>query len=633
MTQPLPAHTGANRARIAAATCGVLALLCGSAPGFAMEAGASVPPQPALIGLQRAEAAFQPATAMRGTTALGVFNPRMLDAAEVAVALPDGRILRAQRQQLTESKARGARSWVGTFEEQPGSIATFSTVRGVTAGFVSYGAETYEILPERAGMHVMYRVDDGKLPAVELEDAGTASLDSADPTATTATTGTGIGTTGATTGGVQIDLLVVYTPAAAAAYGATTLATMIENGVAMANQAYSNSRIGITLNIVGLQQVSYVESGVQASLDDLRGTTDGKMDSVHTLRNTVGADVVTLISQDTNACGIASVMTTVGADFESKAFSVVKADCLSQHSLAHEIGHNMGNRHDRDNSTDTGAYPYSYGFRRCVSDGTGFRTVMAYSCAGAARVAWFSNPGVFYNGYATGIAYETSPATSADNARSMSNTAATIAAFRASKTTVGPTPSSLPAAPSALAATVTSSSAINIKWTDNATDETGYVVQRSTDGTNFTQVATLGAGATSHSSSGLAAATTYYFRVRAYNGAGNSAFSNIASAKTSSTTTVPAKPSSVAAVNLSGGSARVTWTDNSGNETYFQVYRQKWSATTSSWVSGTSVVKTGANAVSYVDAPGVGTFRYKVRAGNAAGYSAYVTSASVKVTR
>jgi hypothetical protein len=606
------------------------------ASSFAMKSVATPVAEPAMIGLQRAEAAFKSATAMRGTTALGVFNARMLDASEVTVPLPDGRLLVAQRQQVTENKARGTRSWVGTFVEQPGSIVSFSTVRGVTAGFVSFGTETYEILPERAGMHVMYRVDDRKLPSVELEDTGAMKAVAADVAGTTAATSTTIDATTATTGSKQIDLLVVYTPAASATYGQATLASMIQNGIAMANQAYANSNIAVTLNLVGLQEISYVESDIQTTLDDLRGTTDGKMDSVHTLRNTVGADVVTLVSQDKSACGMAGVMTTVSTDFAPMAFNVVKAGCLSQHSLAHEIGHNMGNKHDRDNATTTGAYPYSYGFRRCVSDGTGFRTVMAYSCTGAPRVAWFSNPNVYYNGYATGVAYESSPSTAADNARSMNNTAATVAAFRASKTSATPSPTpTLPAAPTALSAVAASASAINLKWTDNATDETGYVVQRSTDGTNFTQVATLGAGTTSYASSGLAAATTYYYRVRAYNGAGNSAFSNTVSAKTSATTTttVPAKPSNVAAANGTGGSARITWTDNSTNETYFEVLRQKWLVSTSSWGSGTIVAKTGANIVSYVDAPGTGTFRYKVRAGNSAGYSVYVTSASVKVTK
>ena len=162
------------------------------------------------------------------------------------------------------------------------------------------------------------------------------------------------------------------------------------------------------------------------------------MDSVHALRNSVGADVVTLISEDSGGCGIAGVMKTVSTAYAPEAFSVVKTSCLSQHSLAHEIGHNMGNRHDRDSTTETGAYPYSYGFRRCATDGTGFRTVMAYSCTGAKRVAWFSNPNVYYNGYATGVAYESNPSQSADNVRSMNNTAATVASFRASSSTISP---------------------------------------------------------------------------------------------------------------------------------------------------------------------------------------------------
>ena len=181
----------------------------------------------------------------------------------------------------------------------------------------------------------------------------------------------------------MVDLLVVYTPAARVAYGQATLASMIQNAVAMANQAYLNSKVAVTLNLVGLQEISYTESGLSNSLDYLRGTNDGKMDSVHQLRNSVGADVVTLVSEDSGGCGIARVMTTVSNAFAPEAFNVVKTSCLSQHSLAHEVGHNMGNKHDRESTTDTGAYPYSYGFRRCTSDGTGFRTVMSYSCTGA----------------------------------------------------------------------------------------------------------------------------------------------------------------------------------------------------------------------------------------------------------
>ncbi len=55
---------------------------------------------------------------------------------------------------------------------------------------------------------------------------------------------------------------------------------------------------------------------------------------------------------------------------------------------------------------------------------------MCYPCTGAPRVLQFSNPYVYYNGYETGIAYETDPANSADTSRSMNETADTVSAFR-----------------------------------------------------------------------------------------------------------------------------------------------------------------------------------------------------------
>lgn len=157
-------------------------------------AGASLasatPAEPALMMLQRVEGSAVPAIARLGTGAYGVFNGKMLDAAEVTIALPDGRILQATRQQMTEDKTKGRKSWVGTFAEEPGSIVAFSTVHGVTSGFISYGAETWEVLPARAGKHVLYRVDDRKLPTAELEESQAKLIDQ-DLAATTSDFGLG----------------------------------------------------------------------------------------------------------------------------------------------------------------------------------------------------------------------------------------------------------------------------------------------------------------------------------------------------------------------------------------------------------------------------------------------------------
>jgi hypothetical protein len=61
-------------------------------------------------------------------------------------------------------------------------------------------------------------------------------------------------------------------------------------------------------------------------------------------------------------------------------------------------------------------------------------------------------------------------------------------------------------------------------------------VERSTDGFNFAQVASLGANVTSFTNSGLSAGTTYAYRVRASNGGGFSGYSNTGTASTTATT-------------------------------------------------------------------------------------------------
>src|SRR5438132_187396 len=103
-----------------------------------------------------------------------------------------------------------------------------------------------------------------------------------------------------------------------------------------------------------------------------------------------------------------------------------------------------------------------------------------------------------------------------------------------STTTTGAVaPTAAPAAPSNLALTVASSSQINLSWTSNDTVQNGFNLFRSSDGINFTQIATTAAGITSYADGGLSASTTYYYEVNAYDSVGTSAYSNAPSATTS----------------------------------------------------------------------------------------------------
>jgi hypothetical protein len=185
-----------------------------------------------------------------------------------------------------------------------------------------------------------------------------------------------------------------------------------------------------------------------------------------------------------------------------------------------------------------------------------------------------------------------------------------------------------PAAPSNLSATAASSSVINLAWTDNDTapnKATGYDVEDSTDGTTFTQVGTASAGATSFAVTGLQASATYTFRVRAFTGIGNSAYSNTASATTLANTGGLAAPSNLTATAATGTQINLSWTNNATTQTGFHIDRA-----TSSDFTQNLVTQTAAGATTFSDSgltPGT-TYFYRVRAFNSSGDSANSNTAS-----
>jgi hypothetical protein len=84
-----------------------------------------------------------------------------------------------------------------------------------------------------------------------------------------------------------------------------------------------------------------------------------------------------------------------------------------------------------------------------------------------------------------------------------------------------------------LTATPVSQTQIDLAWTDNSNIESGFKIERSPNGTSgWTQIAAVGANATTYSNTGLTCSTTYYYRVRANNAGGDSGYSDITNAKT-----------------------------------------------------------------------------------------------------
>ncbi|HEX2229581.1 MAG TPA: hypothetical protein VHM64_20800, partial [Candidatus Binatia bacterium] len=125
---------------------------------------------------------------------------------------------------------------------------------------------------------------------------------------------------------------------------------------------------------------------------------------------------------------------------------------------------------------------------------------------------------------------------------------------------------------------------LTLSWTDNSTDETGFRIERKT-GTSgtYAEIALVGANVVSYVDSSLANATNYCYRLRAYNSAGNSSYSNEQCATTAS---APTPTSFLLTVNKNGaGTGTVTGTGiNCGSDC------------SESLVSGTQVVLTAAPA-------------------------------------
>jgi hypothetical protein len=172
--------------------------------------------------------------------------------------------------------------------------------------------------------------------------------------------------------------------------------------------------------------------------------------------------------------------------------------------------------------------------------------------------------------------------------------------------------------PTTLTATAISSSQINLSWTDNSSNESGYKIEHSpVDDLHFTEVATVGPNVTAYSDTGLSEGTKYYYRVRAYNAITISGYSGEQNATTLSNG--PVAPSGLTITTLQSNRVIIAWTDNSNNETGFKIQRK---GDTGAYVD---VATTGANITTYNDfglTDGT-VYYYRVCATNAAGDSAY----------
>ncbi|MBB1059044.1 reprolysin-like metallopeptidase [Marilutibacter spongiae] len=395
---------------------------------------------------------------------------RAIATGEMTFEAPDGTPIKLAYQRHIEHPD-GNWSWVGEAEDGSGQTAVITFGPDAAFGTIPQGNDLPPLrLTLADGRAWVVSADKGMLGEIRNQathpDGPDFLVPPRDPVAASSASGqvmhaasapvSAAATTSATT---VIDVLVGYTNGFASSKGSQSAAvTRIRNLVDITNQAYVSSQINAELRLVHSMQVTFPDNtSNNDALEKLTGfrapstqtTPDPAFSALRAARETYGADLVALVRKfndpENDGCGVAWLlgggMTGIAPSDEYFAYSVVsdgqdagddgKTYFCREETFAHEIGHNLGSQHDIETSKDDdgdpqpGAYSYSYGYKTSAAAGD-FYTIMAYGDSGQASYRVFSNPSLTTcGGRACGSA-------TADNARSINNTASIIAGFRPS---------------------------------------------------------------------------------------------------------------------------------------------------------------------------------------------------------
>lgn len=190
-----------------------------------------------------------------------------------------------------------------------------------------------------------------------------------------------------------------------------------------------------------------------------------------------------------------------------------------------------------------------------------------------------------------------------------------------------------PTAPTNLTAALQVGPSVLLTWTDNATNESGFVVERSVNGGTFSLLAEVAArnntGSVSFIDSAVIAGNSYQYRVAAVNSAGLSAYTNVASVSL----LVPAAPSNLTAGAVrKGNNAQVTltWVDNSINENGFRIQMARDAAFTLNLV--TTTVAVNATTFTTGNLTRGTVYYFRIQSFNDAGASVWVNAIPLPIT-
>lgn len=340
----------------------------------------------------------------------------------------------------------GSTTWIGYLDEEgkgyrvyisrgdAGVMGNVYTPDGVY-NIESVGGQTVIVNVDKSGLESAGYEHDEVHPttaAMALMDAVAMAVPS-----TTTNTVTASATTAPAT---VVDLMVMYTTVKqTAAYAKQRIKYL----VAISNQAYKDSRINMRLRLVHTRATRYVEynSNSRALVD--MASSRGAFAGTAALRNQYGADLVALFrplyAKTAGGCGTAYVGFAYGSAANAAAGYAAIGDGYSKDALrnyycdtntfTHEIGHNLGNVHDREFSHAAGKFPYSYAWG---IDGK-FGTIMSYY---GPSVMLFSTPALAKQCAGTPCGFPAGHAKASDQSRTINYTAPFVGRYRATKVRV-----------------------------------------------------------------------------------------------------------------------------------------------------------------------------------------------------
>jgi len=211
---------------------------------------------------------------------------------------------------------------------------------------------------------------------------------------------------------ITIDLMIVYSRAAVSWSSISSFGSIegvIAQSMALSQGALDNSDVGVRLRLVHSAQVEYEEAVngengepllrklTASPTFSLGSDFDNSMDEVHTLRDQYGADIVAGYFQYINDVGGIAWRLSNPAGFPQFGFSVNRVQQIATgYTLIHEIGHNVGIAHARNQQASGaaavgGLFEYSVGYRT-GSGFEGFNTIMAYAEGIENEAPLFSSP-------------------------------------------------------------------------------------------------------------------------------------------------------------------------------------------------------------------------------------------------